>query len=93
MVKIRLTRMGKRGQPFYRVIVVDAKKTRDGAYIESLGYYNPMREPFDLNINNDRALFWLERGAQPTDTVRALLSKNGVMQKLHEKKYAKSSKE
>ena len=90
MVKIRLTRMGKRGQPFYRVIVVDSKKNRDGAYIESLGYYNPMRKPYELNIDNERALFWLERGAQPTDTVKSLLSKNGVIKKLHEEKYAKT---
>ncbi len=93
MVKIRLTRMGKRGQPFYRVIVVDAKKTRDGAYIESLGYYNPMRKPFELKLNDERALYWLEKGAQPTETVRALLSKNGVMKKFHEKKYTKTSEE
>lgn len=89
MVKIRLTRMGKRGQPFYRIIVVDSKKTRDGAYIESLGYYNPMKKPYDVRIDNERALHWLEMGAQPTDTVRSLLSKNGVMKKLHEKKFAK----
>lgn len=89
MVKIRLTRMGKRGQPFYRIIVVDSKKTRDGAYIESLGYYNPMKKPYDVRIDNERALYWLEMGAQPTDTVRSLLSKNGVMKKLHEKKFAK----
>ncbi len=90
MVKIRLTRMGKRGQPFYRIIVVDSRKARDGAYIESLGYYNPMKKPYELTVSNERALYWLEHGAQPTDTVRSLLSKKGIMKELHERKYAKS---
>ncbi len=90
MVKIRLTRMGKRGQPFYRIIVLDSRKARDGAYIESLGYYNPLKKPYELSVNSERVLYWLEKGAQPTGTVRSLLSKNGIMKKLHERKYAKT---
>jgi|UniRef100_A0A7V3RE75 small subunit ribosomal protein S16 len=88
MVKIKLTRMGKRGQPFYRVIVVESSKARDGAYIESLGYYDPMRKPFATKIDDERALYWLEHGAQPTETVRALLSQNGIMKRYHEKRFA-----
>ncbi|MGC8544484.1 30S ribosomal protein S16 [Athalassotoga sp.] len=89
MVKIKLTRMGKRGQPFYRIIVVESSKTRDGAYIESLGYYNPMKSPFEIKIDDERALYWLQCGAQPTETVKSLLSKNGIMKTYHEKRFAK----
>ena len=89
MVKIKLTRMGKRGQPFYRIIVVESSKTRDGAYIESLGDYNPMKEPFEIKIDDQRALYWLQCGAQPTETVKSLLSKNGIMKTYHEKRFAK----
>ncbi len=83
MVKIRLTRMGKRKMPFYRVVVMDQKKRRDGTYIESLGFYDPMNDPAVTKLDLDRALEWLVKGAQPTDSVRSIFRKHGVMEKLH----------
>ncbi|MBO8160084.1 MAG: 30S ribosomal protein S16 [Thermosipho sp. (in: Bacteria)] len=89
MVRIRLTRMGKKKQPFYRIVVVDQKKRRDGAYIESLGYYNPIKDPYILNVDVDKAVEWILKGAQPSDTVRNLLSKAGVFKKVDEIKNRK----
>ena len=77
-VKIRLTRMGKKKNPFYRVVVADERARRDGAPIEEIGYYNPMTEPADIKIDAEKAQKWLANGAQPTDTVRALLKKSGI---------------
>lgn len=79
MVKIRLTRMGKKKQPFYRVVVVDGRDRRDGAPIEEIGYYNPMTNPADIKIDAEKANKWLANGAQPTDTVRALLKKTEIL--------------
>ncbi len=79
-VKIRLTRMGKKKQPTYRVVVVDSRKPRDGAYIEQIGRYDPRREPSLVEIDNDRALAWLQNGAQPTDRARKLLEISGAWQ-------------
>jgi small subunit ribosomal protein S16 len=78
-VKIRLTRMGKKKNPFYRVVVADERSRRDGAPIEEIGYYNPMTEPADIKIDADKAQKWLANGAQPTDTVRALLKKSEII--------------
>ena len=89
MVRIRLTRMGKRNRPFYRIVVVDQRKKRDGAYIESIGYYDPVRDPAEMKVDVDRAVEWILKGAQPSKTVRDILSKFGVMQKVHEIKYGK----
>ncbi|MCS7175538.1 30S ribosomal protein S16 [Pseudothermotoga sp.] len=89
MVRIRLTRLGKRNMPFYRIVVVDSRKKRDGAYIESLGYYNPLRAPADIKVNVERAVEWILKGAQPSDTVRDILSRAGVLKKVHEIKYGK----
>ncbi|KAF2958283.1 30S ribosomal protein S16 [Thermotoga sp. Ku-13t] len=89
MVRIRLTRMGKRNMPFYRIIVVDSRKKRDGAYIESLGFYNPLRNPAEIKVNVERAVEWILKGAQPSDTARDILSKAGVLKKVHEIKYGK----
>ena len=83
-VKIRLKRMGAKKAPFYRVVVADSRSPRDGRFIEEIGYYNPAAEPAVLNINEERALDWLQKGAQPSDTVRGLLSRVGVMKRLHE---------
>lgn len=80
MVKIRLTRMGAHKKPFYRIIVADARTTRDGKAIEEIGYYNPMTDPITLKVDNEAAKKWLADGAQPTDTVRALLKKAGVIE-------------
>ena len=93
MVRIRLTRMGKRNRPFYRIVVVDQKKRRDGAYIESLGYYDPVKDPAEIKVNVDRAVEWILKGAQPSKTVRDIFRKFGVMKKVHEIKYESKKKE
>lgn len=78
-VKIRLRRMGAKKAPFYRIVVADSRYPRNGRFIEEIGYYDPMKEPAVLNVDNDKAAQWIKNGAQPTDTVRALLKKNGVL--------------
>ena len=88
-VKLRLKRMGAKKAPFYRVVAADARSPRDGRFIEELGTYEPKRQPAKVTLNNELALAWLEKGAQPTDTVKTLLSDAGVLAKLHEKKYSK----
>ncbi len=77
-VKIRLTRMGKKKQPTYRVVVVDSRKPRDGAHIEQIGRYDPRQDPSVVEINNDRAVAWLQQGAQPSDRARKLLEISGA---------------
>ena len=77
-VKIRLTRMGKKKQPSYRVVVMDSRRPRDGAYIEQIGTYDPRREPSLIEIDNDKAVDWLRKGAQPTDRARKLLEISGA---------------
>ncbi len=81
-VKIRLRRMGTKQTPFYRLVVADGRTARNGRFLESLGTYDPLKHPVALTIDADKALGWLQRGAQPTDTVRTLLRKAGVMQRL-----------
>ncbi len=78
-VKIRLTRMGKKKAPFYRVVVADERTRRDGTPIEEIGYYDPMTEPATVKIDAEKANKWLANGAQPTDTVRALLKKSEII--------------
>ena len=80
MVKIRLRRMGAKKAPFYRIVVADARSPRDGKFIEELGYYNPLTNPVEVKIDNEKAIDWMKKGAQPTDTVRALLKKSGAIQ-------------
>lgn len=79
MVKIRLRRMGAKKSPFYRVVVADSRYPRDGRFIEEIGYYNPMVNPAEVNVDSEKAKKWIANGAQPTDTVKALLKKNGVL--------------
>lgn len=79
MLKIRLRRMGAKKQPFYRIVVADSRAPRDGAFVEEIGYYNPVTEPAELKVDNDRAKEWMKNGAQPTDTVRGLLKKAGAI--------------
>ena len=79
-VKIRPKRMGMKKKPFYRVVVADVNSPRDGRFIEEIGYYNPMTAPAEVNVNGERAKYWLGVGAQPTDTVRTLLKKTGVIE-------------
>lgn len=83
--KIRLRRMGAKKAPFYRVVVADSRSPRDGKSIEEIGYYNPIAKNDDvsLKINEERALYWLGTGAQPSETVKALLNKAGVLKKLN----------
>ncbi len=77
-VKIRLRRMGAKKRPFYRLVVADGRAPRDGRFIETLGYYNPCIEPNELKINGERANYWLRCGAQPSETVAALLKRQGI---------------
>ncbi|MBN2908257.1 30S ribosomal protein S16 [Polycladomyces sp. WAk] len=88
-VKIRLKRMGAKKAPFYRVVVADSRSPRDGRFIEEIGYYNPLTEPAQIKINEEKALKWLSNGAQPTDTVNNLFRKVGILKKVHEAKYGK----
>ena len=81
--KIRLQRFGKKGKPFYHVVVADARAPRDGKFIERLGSYNPNTNPATIDINFEKALDWVNKGAQPTDTCRAILSYKGVLYKKH----------
>lgn len=80
MVKIRLRRMGAKKAPFYRVVVADSRFARDGRFIEEIGYYNPMTAPAEVKVDGERAKYWLGVGAQPTDTVKVLLKKTGVIE-------------
>ena len=79
MVKIRLRRMGAKETPFYRIVVADSRYPRDGRFIGEIGTYNPLAEPAVVNVNADRAQEWSKNGAQPTDTVRGILKKAGVL--------------
>ena len=79
MVKIRLHRMGAKKAPFYRIVVADSRYPRDGRFIEEIGTYDPMTEPATVNVDSDKAKEWIANGAQPTDTVKALFKKNGVI--------------
>ncbi|MDK2978764.1 MAG: small subunit ribosomal protein [Bacteroidales bacterium] len=82
-VKIRLTRRGRKKLPYYHIVVADSRAPRDGRYIESIGTYNPITNPATIELDFDRALDWLQKGAQPTDTCRAILSYKGVLMKKH----------
>lgn len=81
--KIRLQRFGKKGAPFYHVVVADSRAPRDGKFIERLGSYNPNTDPATIDLNFDKALDWLQKGAEPTDTARTILSQKGVLYKKH----------
>ncbi|EGK13459.1 30S ribosomal protein S16 [Kroppenstedtia eburnea] len=88
-VKIRLKRMGAKKSPFYRVVVADSRAPRDGRFIEEIGYYNPLTQPAQVKIDEDKAMKWLNTGAQPSDTVKNLFRKEGILKKLHEAKNQK----
>ena len=79
MVKIRLKRRGAHKKPFYRIVVADVRAPRDGKFIEEIGYYNPMTEPKEIKIDEELAQKWINNGAQPTDTVKALFKKSGIL--------------
>ena len=78
-IRIRLMRRGRRNRPFYRVVVAEASAPRDGKFIEILGYYDPVKEPYEFKVDPEKVKKWLSRGAQPTETVRALLKRSGLL--------------
>ena len=88
-VKIRLKRMGAKKAPFYRVIVADSRSSRDGRFIDTIGTYNPLTTPAEIKLNEESAIKWLNNGAIPTDTVKNLFSKAGIMEKYHNLKQGK----
>ena len=88
-VKIRLKRMGSKKRPFYRIVVADSRSPRDGRFIETVGTYNPLVQPSEVKLDEELVLSWLNNGAQPSDTVKNLLSNAGIMEKYHNAKYSK----
>ena len=89
MVKLRLKRMGKKGAPFYRIVAADSRSPRDGRFIEQIGTYNPTKAEEKVTLDKELAKKWLSNGAQPTDTVRSILSHEGVLKEMHETKSSK----
>ena len=79
MVKIRLRRMGAKKAPFYRIVVADSRYPRDGRFIDEIGTYDPMKEPSEFKVDEEKVKTWIKNGAQPTDTVKALFKKNGIL--------------
>lgn len=82
-VHIRLRRMGKKKQPFYRIVAIDSRVARDGKYLDNIGTYNPRMEPAAVQLDNARVTYWLSKGAKPSDTVRSLLRRQGLLMRLH----------
>ena len=91
-VKLRLKRMGSKQKPFYRIVAADSRFPRDGRFIETVGTYDPIKKDADVTIDEEKALKWLNNGAQPTDTVKSILSKKGIMTKYAEQKNKKAGK-
>ena len=87
MVRLRLMRMGSKKSPFYRVVAANATSPRDGRFIEILGHYNPVKDPQIIELKEDRVEYWLGVGAEPTDTVRSLFRRQGVLKKIHDAKH------
>lgn len=87
-VKLRLKRMGAKQRPFYRIVAADSRFPRDGRFLETVGTYNPISNPAETKIDEEKALYWLSNGAIPTETVRNILSKEGIMKKFAESKKA-----
>ena len=90
-VKLRLKRMGAKQKPFYRIVAADSRTKRDGKFLENIGTYNPIKTPAEITVDEEKALNWLAKGAIPTDTVRSILSKNGIMKKFADSKVKKSA--
>ena len=91
-VKLRLKRMGSKAKPFYRIVAADSRSPRDGRFLEVVGTYNPVKGQEVVTVNEEKAMYWLSNGAIPTDTVRSILSKQGIMKKFAENKTKKESK-
>ena len=90
-VKLRLKRMGAKQKPFYRIVAADSRTKRDGKFLENIGTYNPIKVPAEIKVDEEKALYWLSKGAIPTDTVRSILSKNGIMKKFADSKVKKAT--
>jgi len=88
-LRIRLKRMGAKKRPFYRVVVAEARSPRDGRFVEEIGTYNPLTDPAEIRIDEERALHWLRTGAKPSDRVRYLFHLQGILKKFHEEKFQK----
>lgn len=91
-VKMRLKRMGAKKRPFYRIVVADSRFPRDGRFIEEVGYYNPIENPAVVKVDKELVMKWLNNGATPTDTVRDILSKEGILKEFHEAKMSNKKK-
>ncbi len=91
-VKLRLKRMGAKQRPFYRIVAADSRSPRDGRFLEVVGTYNPIMNPAEVKIDEEKTMYWLNQGAQPTETVRNILSKEGIMKKYAESKSKKAGK-
>lgn len=89
-VRIRLQRKGAKHRAFYRIVAADSRSPRDGRFLEQLGYYDPLKEPADINVNTERVLDWFSKGAKPTETVKSLFSRVGIMETWHEVRQGKS---
>ena len=92
-VKLRLKRMGAKQKPFYRIVAADSRSPRDGRFIETIGTYNPIKNPQEISINEEKALSWLSKGAEPTDTVRSLFKSVGITKKFADSKKKATKKE
>lgn len=90
-VKLRLKRMGSKQKPFYRIVAANARSPRDGRFIETVGTYNPLKNPTEIKVDEEKALTWLNNGAQPTDTVRSILTESGIMKKYADSKTKKKA--
>ncbi len=90
-VKLRLKRMGSKKKPFYRIVAADSRSPRDGRFIENVGTYNPITEPAEVKIDEEVAMKWLKNGAIPTDTVRDLLKREGILEKFHQMRMSKKA--
>ena len=90
MVRIRLMRLGSRHSPFYRVVVMDSKSAQKSRFIENLGYYNPTKNPQIVELKEDRVRHWLSVGAQPSETAKSLMRKQGILKRMHEERTGKS---
>lgn len=93
MVKLRLKRAGRKGLPIYKIVAADARYPRDGRFIEQVGYYDPNKNPMQVDLREDRVMYWLKTGAQPTDTVRSLFKREGILYKWNLEKRGKSADE
>lgn len=87
-VKLRLKRMGSKAKPFYRIVAADSRSPRDGRFLETVGTYDPIKKDAPVTVDEEKTLYWLSKGAIPTDTVRSILSKQGIMKKFADQKKA-----